>query len=92
MEPVALFERGGTSVACAPAPPGVVRPSSDGIRIYELEPGEAASSSLGYPYVEQEFEVAGEGRRYVVRVGLGGDGAPGGVTVPSTPGSTATPP
>lgn len=80
---VATFERGGAttadggaSVSCAGQPP-VIAPPSDGIRIYELEPGEKATNPPGYPYVEQSYDIAGEGRRYLLRVGLGGDGTIG---------------
>ena len=75
METAATFERGGAVASCVDVPPVV--PPSDGVRIYELRPGESVSNPPGYPYREQAFEVPSDGRTYVVRVGFGVDGTIG---------------
>jgi hypothetical protein len=76
LEPAATFDRGGAVVSCVDVPPVVV-PPSDGVRVYEQRPGESVTNMPGYPFLEQAFEIPGEGKTYVLRVGFGVNGTIG---------------
>jgi hypothetical protein len=80
------------TVRCSEPP--VVTPASDGVRVYPLDPTEFLDQLGDHPVYDRTIALS-SGMRYLLRVGLGGDGTIGrtilGSVVISSPSTTAPP-